>query len=243
MFEMQLQFNGICLFLQKNRPLMKKPDEKISVLIADKQYLTAIGLKSIFHNEFEVKHIGVADSYLQILHELQNQHYTLLVADNTIFEKQYPKRIGEILSRFPGLLLLIITNKLDLAEFHEMKKCKIRNIIFKSVSEDEFNTAVNATLHKIQYYSEELIDQFLESENKKDAEPENYGLTPSEIDVVKLIACGYSNKEIADRKNVSIHTITTHRRNVFRKMGVNNSSELIIAAIKAGWVDNIEYTI
>jgi DNA-binding CsgD family transcriptional regulator len=57
------------------------------------------------------------------------------------------------------------------------------------------------------------------------------------------VANGMTAKEIALKKNLSIHTINTHRKNIFKKLAVNNVSELIIVAIKAGWIDNIEYYI
>ena len=72
-------------------------------------------------------------------------------------------------------------------------------------------------------------------------EPKN--LTASEIEIVKLIADGKTTKEIAAHKSISIHTVNTHRKNIFRKLGVTNVSELIIQAIKAGWINNIEYFI
>jgi DNA-binding CsgD family transcriptional regulator len=73
---------------------------------------------------------------------------------------------------------------------------------------------------------------------------ENPGrLTASEIEIVKLIASGLTAKEIALKRHISFHTVNTHRKNIFRKLGVSNSSELIMLAIKSGWIDNIEYYI
>jgi DNA-binding NarL/FixJ family response regulator len=58
-----------------------------------------------------------------------------------------------------------------------------------------------------------------------------------------MIAEGMTTKQIAASKSISFHTVMTHRKNIFRKLGVNSSSELIMFAIKAGWIDNIEYYI
>jgi len=60
---------------------------------------------------------------------------------------------------------------------------------------------------------------------------------------VKLIAEGLTTKEIANRKHLSFHTVNTHRKNIFRKLNVSNTSELIMFAIKSGWIENIEYYI
>ena len=58
-----------------------------------------------------------------------------------------------------------------------------------------------------------------------------------------MIANGLTTKEIATKRIISNHTVSTHRKNIFKKIGVSNASELIIHAIKAGWIDNIEYYI
>ncbi|MBI5008743.1 MAG: response regulator transcription factor [Bacteroidia bacterium] len=78
--------------------------------------------------------------------------------------------------------------------------------------------------------------------------PENSGeepgqLTPSEMEIVRLISEGLTTKEIASRKNISFHTVITHRKNIFRKLGVSSVSELIMYAIKSGWINMIEYHI
>ena len=68
-------------------------------------------------------------------------------------------------------------------------------------------------------------------------------LTDSEMEIVRLIAEGLTTKEIASRKYISFHTVITHRKNIFRKLGVSSVSELIMYAIKAGWINMIEYHI
>jgi DNA-binding CsgD family transcriptional regulator len=68
-------------------------------------------------------------------------------------------------------------------------------------------------------------------------------LTATEMEIVKFIAEGMTTKQIAAKKFISFHTVISHRKNIFRKADVNSVSELIIYAIKAGWIDNIEYYI
>jgi DNA-binding NarL/FixJ family response regulator len=93
------------------------------------------------------------------------------------------------------------------------------------------------------YYSEEILDLIFELKEPK-ADPEKPAhLTSTEMEIVRLISGGMTTKEIANLKNISFHTVNTHRKNIFKKLGVTNASELIMLAIKAGWIDNIEYYI
>ena len=68
-------------------------------------------------------------------------------------------------------------------------------------------------------------------------------LTQTEIEIVKLIAQGKTTKDIAAERFLSVHTVNTHRKNIFRKLGVNTAHEAVKYAFRAGWVDPSEFYI
>ena len=68
-------------------------------------------------------------------------------------------------------------------------------------------------------------------------------LTKTETEILKDIALGMTTKEIADKRISSFHTVNTHRKNIFRKLGVNNVHEATKYALRAGLVDSAEYYI
>ena len=144
---------------------------------------------------------------------------------------------------FPDLTFLILTNSISKVEFTELSKIGIKNIIYKTADRDEILAAVDAALRGKKYFSEEILDLIIELGENRSVPEEPTHLTASEIEIVRLIAGGLTTKEIATKKNISFHTVNTHRKNIFRKMGIFNASELIIHAIKSGWIDNIEYFI
>lgn len=96
---------------------------------------------------------------------------------------------------------------------------------------------------KRKQFSDQVLDMILELSDNHDTTPESSGLTRSEKEIVKLIADGHTTKEIALKKHISFHTVVTHRKNIFRKLEINNVSELIMFAIRKGLIDNIEYYI
>ena len=71
----------------------------------------------------------------------------------------------------------------------------------------------------------------------------DYTLLPTETEILKDIAMGYTTKEIAERRFSSFHTVNTHRKNIFRKLSVNNIHEATRYALRAGLVDAAEYYI
>lgn len=72
---------------------------------------------------------------------------------------------------------------------------------------------------------------------------EEVALTPTEREVLRLIASGKTVKEIAALRNSSVHTIITHKKNLFRKLEVNNVYEATKYALKAGLIELVEYYI
>jgi len=151
--------------------------------------------------------------------------------------------LKSIREKYPQLSVLILTNVISKAEFAGLSKVGIKNIIYKTADKEEIFNAIESTMKGKKYYSDEILDLFLDlNENKYTVEDPKH-LTASEIEIVKLIADGLTTKEIAAKRNISYHTVNTHRKNIFKKVEVSNASELTMLAIKSGWIENIEYYI
>jgi DNA-binding NarL/FixJ family response regulator len=100
--------------------------------------------------------------------------------------------------------------------------------------------AIQAATNRKRYISQRAMEIIL---TKEQQEEEHSVLTATEIEIVKAIALGKTTREIASDRFSSIHTITTHRKNIFRKLGVNTAHEIVKYALRAGWVDASEFYI
>ncbi len=213
------------------------------IVIADSQFLVVESLKTILTADGRFLVSGIVNSQTELIKALENELCGLLITDISMFDYNGIDDLQRIRTRFPNFSVLILTNSISKAEFTELSKIGIKNIIYKTAELDEILSAVDATLRGKKYYADEILDLILELGESKSVPEEPTHLTSSEIEIVRLIAGGLTTKEIASKKNISFHTVNTHRKNIFRKMGVSNASELIMLAIKAGWIDNIEYFI
>lgn len=214
-----------------------------NVIIADSQFLVVETLKSLIKEDERYFLAGVAQTREDLFKILETIPTGLLITDTATIDYDGIEDLRIIREKYPQLLVLILTNSLSKAEFSGLSKLGIKGMIYKNIDQEELFSAIESTLKCKKYYSEEIIDLFLDhNENKFNAEDQKH-LTSSEIEIVKLIANGLTTKEIAAKRNISYHTVNTHRKNIFRKVEVSNASELIIHAIKAGWIDNIEYYI
>ena len=148
-----------------------------------------------------------------------------------------------IRQRYPQLSVLVLTNSLTNIEFTALTNLGIRNIIYKTAAKEVVINAFESAIKGENFYSDEVsVLPVCLQRNKPNTEIQQQ-LTVSEFEIVKLIAGGLTTRKIAIKKNISYHTVNTHRRNIFRKIEVSNANELILHAIKSGWIENVEYFI
>jgi DNA-binding NarL/FixJ family response regulator len=79
--------------------------------------------------------------------------------------------------------------------------------------------------------------------NQQQEEAQPALLTQTETEILKSIAQGKTTKDIAAQRFSSVHTITTHRKNIFRKLGINTAHEATKYALRAGLIDASEFYI
>jgi len=218
-------------------------NHSINLVIADSQYLVVEGLKSLLKEEEHFFIAGIVSTQYDLLKLLNNAPCDLLITDLAMLDYNAIDDLRGLKEKFPHLAILLLTESITKAEFSELTRTGIKNILYKTAERDEVLTAIEAAIKGKKYFAGEILDMLLESGENKPVTEQLTHLTSSEIEIVRLIANGLTTKEIALRKNISFHTVNTHRKNIFRKMQVSNTSELIMHAIKAGWIDNIEYYI
>jgi DNA-binding NarL/FixJ family response regulator len=222
---------------------MNKSENPVRVLIADSQFLITESLKFLLHDEGLFFVINVVSEKTEILKELTEETVSLMIIDPSLIDLSSISELKEIKRSFPDLKFLVITNSLIKSELHELNNLGMTNIILKTAGKEEILKAINATLKGKKYYSNELLEIMFEATERETPVEETVQLTKSEVEIVRLVAEGLTTKEIAAQKFISFHTVISHRKNIFRKLGVKSISELIMYAIKAGLINSIEYYI
>jgi len=222
---------------------MKKSEKPLQVLIADSQYLITESLKQLIQSDGRFIINRIVTDKKDLLETLKLNTTSLLIIDPPLVDITGSSELNEIKRSYPDLKLLVITNSVTKKELLELNSLGINNIILKLEGKEEITAALNATLNSKRHYSNDLLNLLLEPEERRLTSEESGQLTTSELEIVRLISDGLTTKEIAARKFISFHTVISHRKNIFRKLGVTSISELIMFAIKAGWINTIEYHI
>jgi DNA-binding NarL/FixJ family response regulator len=218
--------------------------EPIVIYIADNQYLTYLGLSSIFRSFYGPDVIIENITSNEILeYKIGKAQPFLIAIDYVNFDFAGVCDLHEIRKMAPLANILVVSDNKDSRQIKEVLKSGITHYIFKTGTEDDFYNALRAIQNKRKYIGSELYDILLQKEKKSSESTENLKLSNSETEIVKLISNGKTTKEIAEIKNLSFHTINTHRKNIFRKLNINNSSELVKYAMNSGIINDIEYYI
>ena len=114
------------------------------------------------------------------------------------------------------------------------------SILLKESPMSEIKEAMKFCIHGNRYICQRMTEVLLAPSH--DVE-EKINLTKTETEILKDIALGMTTKEIAEKRFSSFHTVNTHRKNIFRKLNVNNVHEATKYALRAGLVDTAEYYI
>ena len=168
------------------------------------------------------------------------QNGTLVVLDYTQFNCTEEELL--LLSlRFPTVHFILFSDQLSRYFVQRMIYSTTNfSVLLKDCSIGETQDCLHKASIGEQFVCQRVIG-WLESPEK--AESTHSPLTATEREILKSLSMGHTTKEIANERFLSVYTIMTHRKNIFRKLGVNNAQEAIRYALRAGIVDPMEYYI
>ncbi len=213
-----------------------------NVILADNQDITRAGLLYFLKQAIGETRLLEAFSKKELLAELTSAQDALVIIDYTLFDMTGPDNLLNLSARFKHAHFLLFSEELS-EDFLRtvVPGCESISVLFKDATQDEIQAALNLTLKKERFLSTRatnlLMGKRISAVTKENA------LTNTEQDILRLLALGKTTKEIASERFSSVHTITTHRKNIFRKLEVNTVYEATKYALRAGVVDSAEYYI
>jgi len=213
------------------------------IILSDLQDITRAGLLYLLDNIKESGTVYEADSKKELLTRLTSEDIAVVVLDYTLFDFSGPEDLLNVSSRFNNVHWVLFSEELS-SDFlrNYLYRCTHFSVVYKDCSKEEISTALSLALKKERFICNKAINQLL-SKQLPIPDKQEYSLTVSEREILGLIALGKTNKDIAQERFSSIHTITTHRKNIFRKIGVNSVHEATKYALRAGIIDSADYYI
>lgn len=213
-----------------------------TLVIADNQDITKAGILYLTDKMPEIGLVTEAADKKELLRLLVRYPDAVVLLDYTLFDLNSADELIILQERFKRISWILFSE--------ELSEDFIRRIIFSSetfsiVLKDSFleeiRTAIFSAFRSQRFICNRINN--LLSNRKAGQQKEHPVLTSTETEILKSIALGKTTKEIAAERFSSIHTITTHRKNIFRKLEVNNLHEATRYALRAGIIDSAEYYI
>lgn len=214
------------------------------ILIADKQELIVESLSTLINQQPDMELIDAVTSHYFVQQLLETYTINVLITDPSTMDFVGIEQLTKLQQQYTMLSVMVVTNTLNKRDVLELTKAGIKVILTKHCSKQDVLSGIEAAVRVKKYYSPEVLDLLTSVEEPiRNAQDEQGQLTATEIEIVRMISQGLTTKEIAQRKHSSFHTVMTHRKNIFRKLDINNASELVIYAIKTGLIEPMEYYI
>ena len=209
-------------------------------IIADNQELTRFALESLLRKDEENVIYRAFDrsGLVDLLREYQS---AAVLLDYTLFDFADEDQLLIIAERFNLSDWLLISDELTPQFIRRVVYSSHQfSVVFKDSPMSEIREALQTVDRHSRYLSQRALEAII-TQQQEEEKPDL--LTQTETEIVKAIAQGKTTKEIAAERFSSIHTVTTHRKNIFRKLGINTAHEAVNYALRSGLVDPSEFYI
>ena len=217
--------------------------EQKDIIIADKQDITRIGMDALVKETKDVSSVSYADSKTELVKELTSHTGAVVVLDYALSDFAGVDELLNVGYRFPQARWLLFSDELSYDFIRRLTSgSEAYSIVLKSCELDEINMGLIHVFRGERFICGRVTNQLIQTQ-KPVSDTLDHILTSTEKEILKEIAIGKTTKEIAANRNLSFHTIITHRKNIFRKLDVNNVYEATKYAMRAGLVDMAEYYI
>ena len=210
-------------------------------ILADNQELTRLALISLIKQN-EENTLYVATDKAGLVELLKEHEDAIVLLDFTLFDFADADQLLIVGERFVLSQWILISDELTPTFVRQVIYSSHQfSIVFKDGPLNEVREALQTVSRHQRYISQRALEVIINQQQVEEERPSI--LTETETEIVRAIAQGKSTKEIAAERFSSVHTITTHRKNIFRKLGVNTAHEVVKYALRAGLVDSSEFYI
>ena len=177
----------------------------------------------------------------ELIEQLKAHNDTVVILDYTLFDINDIDELEILHERFPLVHWVLFSFELSTDFVHRAIAIGPQfSVLLKDSPLAEIREYIRYAMTHQRYICQRMAEILLAPVVQSSDELK---LTKTETEILKDIALGMTTREIADKRFSSFHTVNTHRKNIFRKLGVNNAHEATKYALRAGLVDSAEYYI
>jgi len=202
-------------------------NNKIKVALVDDHQIVIDGLKAVLHQQQQVEIVVTANSGKDMLIKLQHHPVDILLSDVMMEGMNGQQLARAVKQQFHHIKIIALSMSGAGAIVEEMiNDADIHGYLLKQTDKEELLQAILKVYNSGQYFQPQILAA-LEQQSNRTKQVTDTRLTGREIEIVRLMEQDLSNKQLAEALNISIRTVETHRKNIFKKTNTNNVLTLV----------------
>ncbi|RMD48564.1 MAG: DNA-binding response regulator [Ignavibacteria bacterium] len=210
--------------------------KKIKVMLVDDHVLVTEGLKLALQTQEDIKVIGTAVNGKDAIEKLEKLKPDVILMDINMPEMNGIEAAEIIKDKWNSIKIIMLT-MLDNQKFIiEAMSKGIDGYLYKDTNINELVTAIHSVINGKEYLNKEVTENIISYLTHKNKPVSTNGnlpkITPRELEIIKLISKGMTSKAVAEKLFISELTVIKHRKNIIRKMGVKNFTEVVAVALQ-----------
>lgn len=218
--------------MEANQSDTKK--DRISVMIVDDHTIVREGLKTLLDLQVDIKVVNEADSGLDAIKAVEKFHPDVILMDLIMPEMSGIQATQKIHEQYPEIKIIALTSFLEDDKIIPAIQAGATSFLLKDVSPDALIEAIHAAFRGESRLNPQITRKLMENVqvNPKAENAQTAVLTNREMEVLRLVADGLSNKDISSRLFISEKTVKTHVSSILHKLNLNDRTQLAVYAIK-----------
>ena len=210
----------------------------IQILLADDHTVVRKGLRLLLENQPGFRVIADAADGREAVALAERHHPDVAVLDIAMPVLNGIEAARQMTVKLPRIAIVILSMHSDEGYVLRALKAGARGYLLKDSAEYDLIHAVEAVIEGKAFFSpaisKMLVEEYMRQMRERQLDDSYELLTTREREVLQLLAEGKNNKEAAGVLNLSLYTVETHRSNIFQKLNLHSSAELILYAIRKG---------
>ena len=212
--------------------------EKLRILLAEDHRILREGLKRLIDEQPNMEVVGEADNGITAWQKTKELEPDIVLMDISMPRLNGAEATIKIKELCPNVKIVALTGHRASAYLNEVLKAGASGYVLKQAAIDELIEAIQIVAKGGSYIDRATRDSVINSPlNKRvyKGEPQGKPLSQREIQILSLVAHGYTNKEIANELAISVKTVETHKTNSMQKLDLKSRAEIVDYARFRGW--------
>ena len=212
-------------------------DSPVRVLIVDDHAVVRTGIRLMLVQEPDIEPVGEAGSAREAIFEARSVNPDVILMDVVMPDGNGLEAIPTLLHEHPDVKILVLSMQDDPRYVREAFDAGARGYVLKEAADVEVVTAVREVARGGRYVHPELGARLIAADADAARKAEEDPLSDREREVLRLLALGHTNQEIAQQLFISVRTAETHRAHIMQKLRLTSRAELVRYAIAQGLLE------